>query len=316
MGDNIAQIVGDKLNKDNYHICSDRMENLLMGKGLWGLVNGEDECLELPENPNAEEQKEYKTWIEKTRKVLHWISICISESLIPHIMKASTPKEASDIIHKIYGTSTEDRKIHLKQKLHSVWCGNRNITNDLASINCTVDDDDMYKSLDTSILVRGTMSDVDELEVVVDMPRGRARTYSRGRGRSQALGNCYHCGKYGHFEKDCYYKQNSQRGRGRSYYEAHGNFSAESSYRDYGRDNMFAMEHVLNSMSKPGNDMNWYIDFRCTNHMTRTSRRNFKHEESQGYGSYEFPTPKMSWSENAKNYARRKEKGKDTYMSD
>ncbi|KAH7403968.1 hypothetical protein KP509_15G002600 [Ceratopteris richardii] len=223
MGDNIAQIVDDKLNKDNYHIWSYRMENFLMGKGLWGLVNGEDECHELPENPNAEEQKEYKTWIEKSKKVLHWISICISESLIPHIMKIY------DYVAKI-----------------------RKITDDLASINCTVDDDDMYKSLDTSISVRGTMPDFDELVALcmseevklglnasgsgnwrdhaffqnrgrgssrgrsssrnantVDMSRGRGRLYSRGRGRSQSPGNCYHWGKYGHFEKDYYHKQNS-----------------------------------------------------------------------------------------------------------
>ncbi|KAH7330986.1 hypothetical protein KP509_20G011100 [Ceratopteris richardii] len=158
MGDRSTQIGGDKLNKDNYHIWSYRMENFLIGKGLWELVNGEDECLELPENPNVEEQKEYKTWIEKSRKVVHWISICISESLIPHIMKAITPKEAWDIIHKIYGTSTEKSKI----------------TDDLASINCKLEDHDMvsimlnglepqYQSLDTSISVRGTMPDFHEL---------------------------------------------------------------------------------------------------------------------------------------------------------
>ncbi|KAH7298263.1 hypothetical protein KP509_25G034300 [Ceratopteris richardii] len=100
MGDNIVQIVGDKLNKENYFIWLYRMEDFLMGKGLWGLVNEEDECPELLENLNAEEQNEYKTWIEKSRKVLHWILICISESLIPHIIKASIPKEAWDIIHE------------------------------------------------------------------------------------------------------------------------------------------------------------------------------------------------------------------------
>ncbi|KAH6555585.1 hypothetical protein KP509_1Z242700 [Ceratopteris richardii] len=221
MGDNIAQTVGDKLNKDNYHIWSYRIENFLMGKGLWGLVNGHDECPELRDNPNI---------------------------LIPYIMKASTTKEAWDIIHKIYGTLRGARKIHLKQKLHSV-----------SFINCKVKDYDMvslrlnglgphYKSLDTSISVRGTMLDFDELvalrmieevknglnasrsgnsrdhaffsieeEVPVvdvhpleiltlmDMPRGRGRSNLRGRGRLQAPGNYYHCDKYDHFEKDCYY---------------------------------------------------------------------------------------------------------------
>ncbi|KAH7298261.1 hypothetical protein KP509_25G034100 [Ceratopteris richardii] len=200
------------------------MENFLMKKGLWGLVNGEDECPELRENLNAKEQDKYKTWIEKSRKVHN-------------------------------GLLAEIRKI----------------VDDLASINCKVKDDDMvsvmlngvgpqYKSLDTSILVRGIMPDFDELVALcmreehkergsshgryfprnantMDMPRDRGRSNSRGRGRSQAPGNCYHCG--------------NQRGTGRSHYAAYGNFSAESSYRDYGRsDNMFAMEHVLNKALK------------------------------------------------------------------
>ncbi|KAH7330983.1 hypothetical protein KP509_20G010800 [Ceratopteris richardii] len=175
MGDNITQIGGDKVNKDNYHIWSYGMENFLMGKGLWELVNGEDECPE---------------------KVLHWISIYISESLIPHIMKASTPKEAWDIIHKI----CDDDMVSV-------------MLNGLGP---------QYKSLDTSISVRGTMPDFDELVALcmteevkfglnssrsgnsrdhaffqnrgrgssrgrsfsrnantVDMPRGRGRSYSR-----------------------------------------------------------------------------------------------------------------------------------------
>ena len=31
---------------------------------------------------------------------------------------------------------------------------------------------------------------------------------------------------------------------------------------------MFAMQHVLDSMTEPGSDNCWYIDFGCTNHMT------------------------------------------------
>ncbi|KAH7302312.1 hypothetical protein KP509_23G066700 [Ceratopteris richardii] len=162
MGDNIAQIVGDKLNKDNYHIWLYRMENFLMEKGLWGLVNGGDECPELPENLNAEEQKEYKTWIEKSRKALDWISICISESFVLHIMKASPLKEAWEIVHKNM------------QNLHSVWGGNRSITDyvaeirkitdDLASINGKIEDDDMVLVMvNRREPMRGTMPDFDEL---------------------------------------------------------------------------------------------------------------------------------------------------------
>ena len=108
----ITQIVGEKLTKDNYSVWSYRIENFLRGKGVWELITGEDVCPLLPEeNPSDEDKRLYKTWIKKPQKVLHWISICISETLIPHIKKAQTPKEAWDIIHKIYGTSTEAKKM-------------------------------------------------------------------------------------------------------------------------------------------------------------------------------------------------------------
>ena len=87
----------------------------MRGKGVWELITGEDVCPVLPEEKLSDEDKRlYKAWIEKSQKVLHWILICISETPIPHTKKASTPKEAWDIIHKIYGTSIEAKKMQLK----------------------------------------------------------------------------------------------------------------------------------------------------------------------------------------------------------
>lgn len=109
----VTQIVGDILTKDSYNMWSCRMENFFMGKGLWDLVTGKDECNELPEsNPTDARMQTYKTWKERSRKVLHWISKCISETHI-HFKEASTPKEAQDIIHKMYGTIKEAKKIQV-----------------------------------------------------------------------------------------------------------------------------------------------------------------------------------------------------------
>ena len=59
-----------------------------MGKGVWELITGDDVCLVLSEESSDKQKRAYKTWIEKSRKVLHWISICILETLIAHIKKA------------------------------------------------------------------------------------------------------------------------------------------------------------------------------------------------------------------------------------
>ena len=105
-----------KLTTENYSVWSYQIENFLMGKGVWELITGDDVCPMLPKNPSDKQKRAYKTWIEKSRKVLHWTSICTSETLFAHIKKAQTPKEAWDIIHKIYGTSTEAKKMQLKQR--------------------------------------------------------------------------------------------------------------------------------------------------------------------------------------------------------
>ena len=105
-----------------------------MGKGVWKLITGDDVCLVLPEEPNDEQKRAYKTWIEKSRKVLHQISTCILETLIAHIKKTQTPKEAWDIKHKIYGTSTKAKKMQLKQQLHGIWHNNRTINDYVAKI--------------------------------------------------------------------------------------------------------------------------------------------------------------------------------------
>ena len=130
----ITQIVGEKLTTNNYSVWSYQMENFLMGKGVWELITGDDVCPVLPKEPSDEQKRAYKTWIEKSRKVLHWISICILETLIAHIKKAQTPKEAWDIIHKIYGTSIEAKKMQLKQQLHGIWHSNKTINDYVVEI--------------------------------------------------------------------------------------------------------------------------------------------------------------------------------------
>ncbi|MCO5590374.1 hypothetical protein L7F22_044344 [Adiantum nelumboides] len=180
----VTQIVGEKLTRENYSIWSYRMENFIMDKGLWDYITGEQECPEVGFEPNRENVEAYKTrqteveaykkWIENSRKVMHWISLCISDFFIPHVKKAQSPKEAWEILARMNSSNTEPRKVHLKQRLHCVWRGNRSISDyvteikqiqgDLASINVEVPDDDLvsvtlnglgpeYKSLDTSISV-------------------------------------------------------------------------------------------------------------------------------------------------------------------
>ena len=152
------------------------MTNFLIGKGVWDIVTGSDEEPHLPvQNATAMQIKAYKEWHEKTRRVLHWLSVCVSDAMIGHIQECTNAKDAWDTLVKLYGTTTLARKMQLKQELSNVKKGNlsindyvlkvRNIVEKLGSIGVAVEDEDMvlvvlnglgkdYTSFQTSIGVR------------------------------------------------------------------------------------------------------------------------------------------------------------------
>ena len=95
MSDNITQIMGEKLDKSNFQAWKFRMSNFLMGKRVWDIVTRADVEPSLPnQNATIVQTKAYKEWHEKTRKVLHWISICVSDAMIGHIQECTSAKDA------------------------------------------------------------------------------------------------------------------------------------------------------------------------------------------------------------------------------
>ena len=65
--------------------------------------------------------KTFKEWHEKARKIMYWLSLSVSDSMIVHIHDAEMPKEAWDTLVKMYSTNTTAQKMQLKQELHNLW---------------------------------------------------------------------------------------------------------------------------------------------------------------------------------------------------
>ena len=185
-GDNVNQIVAEKLDKNNFHAWRFRITNFLMGKGYWEYIDGEQE--EAPklaeEDPTAAEIKAYKEWNQGARKVMHWLSLSIQDTMIGHIQDAKSPKEAWDTLVKMFATNTKARKIQLKNELHTVEKKSMSVSDyalkikgiceSLASINVAVDDDDkvevclrgltpQYKAFKMSIQTRENIPNFAEL---------------------------------------------------------------------------------------------------------------------------------------------------------
>jgi hypothetical protein len=133
-------------------------------------------------NPNSTQQQiqANKTWHEKAKKVLYWLSVSVSDSMIMHIQDAKSPKQAWNTLLKMYNTNTQARKMQLKQELHNLQKNKinindystkvKNLADALASIKAPVDDEDLvvvtlnglvkdYSQFRTSIIVQETFSD-------------------------------------------------------------------------------------------------------------------------------------------------------------
>eukprot|EP00253_Pinus_taeda_P015069 PITA_15069 len=92
--------------------------------------------------------------------------------------------------------------------------------------------------------------------------RGRGGSSRRGsfRGRGRGIFDkrnvqCYHCNRYGHFERECRLREGKN-----------ANYAQESG--EYPRDHLFLSYAKGENTSK---DV-WYLDSRCSNHMTRNEK--------------------------------------------
>jgi len=106
MVNGLSQIVIEKLNKNNFQVWKFRIMNFSMRKGYWEFITGDEIEPPLPENPTQQQIQANKTWHEKIREVLYWLSVCVSDSMIVHIQDAKSLKQAWDTLVKMYSTNT------------------------------------------------------------------------------------------------------------------------------------------------------------------------------------------------------------------
>jgi predicted transposase YbfD/YdcC len=91
-----------------------------MANGLSQIIIEKLDKNNLPENPTQQQIQANKTWHEKARKILYWLSVSVSDSMIVHIQDAKSPKQAWNTLVKMYNTNTQARKMQLKQEVHNL----------------------------------------------------------------------------------------------------------------------------------------------------------------------------------------------------
>jgi hypothetical protein len=109
--DGLSQIAIEKLDKNNFQMWKFKIMNFLMGKGYWKFITSDETKPPLPKNPTQQQIQVNKSWHEKVRKVLYWLSMNVFDSIIVYIQDAKSPKQASDTLVKMYSTNMQARKM-------------------------------------------------------------------------------------------------------------------------------------------------------------------------------------------------------------
>ncbi|MCO5605158.1 hypothetical protein L7F22_059338 [Adiantum nelumboides] len=229
----------EKLEKGNYQQpWKFWISNYLMGKGLWGLVVGDEPKPHAHiENLMENRQRAIREWEEWDCWVIFSLSQHISNSMTCHIQDLDTSLRVWECLECLYSTSTKARRIQIKNKLNNLMKSPiqnvndfilklKDISDALGFIGSIVDDidlvghtlnalrgDDKWKSFTTLVYVRDTLPDFEQLTTLMLMEelnhgvnranKGQDQVFFAGRGRGR--GN--RGGNQGQ-PRACYYNDN------------------------------------------------------------------------------------------------------------
>ncbi|MCO5577106.1 hypothetical protein L7F22_030928 [Adiantum nelumboides] len=89
------QIVNEKLTEDNFHAWKFRITYYLKGKGYWDYSKGANKAPPIISDTgaSAEQVKSLKDWHQGFAKVMYWLSVSVSNSIVGHIQDANSPKD-------------------------------------------------------------------------------------------------------------------------------------------------------------------------------------------------------------------------------
>ena len=100
----------DKLDGSNWMTWKFHMRHLLLGKGLYGLVDGSEE---LAEGANAQARTEHR---KRLQKALTSIVMAVGTSQLYLITSTETPRDTWDALRNHFERDTLANKVFLKKK--------------------------------------------------------------------------------------------------------------------------------------------------------------------------------------------------------
>ena len=281
------------MNGQNYETWKVQAKLTLLKEGLWGVVQGTETA---PAEENADARAKF---VGRRDKALATLGLSVDPTLLYLLDGIDDPKEAWKKLNDQFCKKTWANKLELRKKLHtlrlkegeSVQEHIRQMTElfrGLAEMDSPLTEEDkvvyLLASLPESFSVLVTAleasPEVPKMEVVTErlLHEERKLISRTGAGEEKAMtakdkrprkkGPCHHCGKLGHYKRDCWKLAEKKVESQKEYNSGKHKTSKVTELADSsGDDEVLVVGHAL-SVGASGS---WIVDSGATCHMCSTS---------------------------------------------
>ena len=290
------------LTAENYYMWSNKMEIVLRGKGLWGIVNGNET---LPAAASAEVQSKFE---QRCDVAVTNLLLSIDDSCLSAVISLRDPKEIWHTLKDMFKSTAEasidaylsqyqNMKMRTSEKVMQYVNRLRELENKLIEIGHTLSDKDKRRTLlkglrpefsVTAEVIRATEKNIGQaISMLVVHEASLEKGDDDEEISEKALTTqssdkiCYHCGRKGHTQDRCFHnpKSRSYRPQNRkNYRKSQGRkfSSRNSNSQNFNRENKPDGEiHVsfvariltTNSSTSENFSKKWLIDSGASAHM-------------------------------------------------
>ncbi|MCO5571734.1 hypothetical protein L7F22_025482 [Adiantum nelumboides] len=251
------------------------MQTLLMIKNMWKIVMGE-----VPRPAHGDQRND---WDRRALQDQGLININVKDTLVGYIRSATSAKEAWDILARRFEGKSIIKEAfrHWRILPHFYFKKRRDLekTTQLQGTNhpplsCVKEGDTIvqverrhgrgfHRNNNSRFAASSNSTPTHNTNQPFEGRRDHHHQGSRGRGNGRRIGNCYNCGIFGHWQRDCTRSGRPQITNGPSNNKV-SNYASSSSNPHH--EEAFLSTYMAHLQEEV--EDGWYVDSGASNHMT------------------------------------------------